>query len=73
MGSAANSFNVNQAINRLLNRIAIRAETNTTEYLYRTFVNLEQIASGLQRVDHQVMYGRRGRVKRTPSGTSLAK
>ena len=53
-------ISVNQAINHLLNRIILRAETSTTEFLHRTFVDIEEIASGLLRLDHQIMYGRRG-------------
>jgi hypothetical protein len=58
--SPAGRPGVNQSINTVLNRIAIRAESSTPEYLYRTFVSLEQIATGLLRIDNQVMYGRRG-------------
>ncbi len=58
MATAGDSLNRN--INKLLNRIAIRAETNPQEVLHRTFVEVEQISSGLLRLDHQVMYGRRG-------------
>lgn len=58
VATAGDSLNRN--INKLLNRIAIRAETNPQEVLHRTFVEVEQISSGLLRLDHQVMYGRRG-------------
>ena len=60
MAGSAEQHSVNRNINTLLNRIAIRAESSSPEYLYRTFVSLEQIASGLLRIDNQVMYGRRG-------------
>lgn len=60
MGISTNPVSSNKAINKLLNRIAIRAESSTPEYLSQTFVSLEQIAGGLQRVDHQIIYGRRG-------------
>ena len=61
----------NQGVNRLLNRIAIRAESNSTEILQRTFVAVEQIAIGLLRIDHQIIYGRRGTGK-THALTKLA-
>ncbi|MCU1615782.1 MAG: hypothetical protein JWO98_3322 [Frankiales bacterium] len=51
---------VNQGINKLLQRVAVRAEVNTASVLERTFVEVEQIANGLRRLDHQVIYGRRG-------------
>lgn len=57
--------------NQLLNRVAIRAESNSAEFLARTFVEVEQISSSLLRVDHQVMYGRRGTGK-THALTKLA-
>jgi hypothetical protein len=65
------SETVNRNINKLLNRIAIRAETNPIDVLDRTFVEVEQISSGLRRLDHQVMYGRRGTGK-THALTNLA-
>jgi len=58
--SSAEQHSINRNINTLLNRIAIRAESSSPEYLYRTFVSLEQITTGLLRIDNQVMYGRRG-------------
>jgi hypothetical protein len=51
---------LNKSINKLLLRIATRAETYPPELLHQTFVEIEQIANGLQRVDHQIVYGRRG-------------
>jgi hypothetical protein len=53
-------FSINQAINHLLNRIILRAEMNNPEFLRRAFVDIEEIASGLLRLDHQMVYGRRG-------------
>lgn len=50
----------NKSINLILNRIAIRAESNNPKYLARAFVPVEEIAIGLSRIDHQVIYGRRG-------------
>jgi len=60
MASSTGQSSRNQNINTILNRITIRAESSSPEYLYRTFVSLEQIATGLLRIDNQVMYGRRG-------------
>ncbi len=55
----------------MVQRIAVRAEMSPREVLGRTFVEVEQISQGLQRIDHQVVYGRRGTGK-THAFTHLA-
>jgi hypothetical protein len=52
--------NYNEAVNRLLMRVARRAEKATPDYLARTFVPIEPIPSLLESLDNQVIYGRRG-------------
>ncbi|MDQ3153675.1 MAG: ATP-binding protein [Actinomycetota bacterium] len=47
-------------LNRLIARVARRAERNGPEILARTFVEVDKISCDLQGVDHQVLYGRRG-------------
>ena len=50
----------NIAINRLLMRIARRAEKSSAEYLARTFVPVEPLPVLLDTPDNVVLYGRRG-------------
>lgn len=47
------------ALNKALNQIPKRAESRQAEELRRTFVD-SGVASALEVVDHQVLYGRRG-------------
>ena len=50
----------NRAVNRLLMRVARRAEKATPEYLAHTFVPVEPVPSLLESLDNQIIYGRRG-------------
>lgn len=53
-------MNRNANLNRLVMRVARRAEMNERERLAKTFVEVEQITLGLRIPDHQILYGRRG-------------
>jgi hypothetical protein len=50
----------NAAINKLLMRVARRAEKSTPEYLTHTFVPVDPVPALLDCPDNQVLYGRRG-------------
>jgi hypothetical protein len=52
--------NTSPAINRLLMRVARRAEKATPEYLARTFVPVDPVPTLLDSPDSSVLYGRRG-------------
>lgn len=50
----------NASINKLLMRVAKRAEKSTPAYLAHTFVPVEPMPALLEGADNQVLYGRRG-------------
>jgi len=50
----------NEALNRLVMRIAIRADQLKREVAEQAFVEVRDVTLGLQRMDHQIVYGRRG-------------
>lgn len=50
----------NESLNRLVMRIALRAEMLSEEMAETAFVELDQVTDGLRRIDHQIVYGRRG-------------
>lgn len=47
-------------LNRLITRVARRAERNGPDILARTFVEVDKISNSSEGVDHQVPYGWRG-------------
>ncbi len=51
---------VNESINRLVMRLAVRAETLPESIAHASFVSIRDVTDGLLRLDHQVIYGRRG-------------
>jgi hypothetical protein len=50
----------NEHLNRLLMRLALRADQLGRETAERAFVEVRDVTVGLERVDHQIVYGRRG-------------
>lgn len=54
------SDNPNRAVNRLLMRVARRAEKASPEHVARTFVPVDPVPSLLDAPDNSVLYGRRG-------------
>src|SRR5256885_13660055 len=48
------------SLNTLISRVARRAERTEPEILAKTFVEIEQVTSGLRVIDHKILYGRRG-------------
>jgi histone H3/H4 len=62
----------NESLNRLVMRIAIRAEMLSEDMADTAFVDLHQVTDSLRRIDHQIIYGRRGAGK-THAFRNLAK
>jgi hypothetical protein len=58
--AASPHVGINEALNRLVMQVAIRAEMLSQEVADTAFVEVHEVTDGLRRIDHQVIYGRRG-------------
>ena len=49
-----------ESLNKMVMRVAVRAEMTPESIATATFVSIREVTDSLMRIDHQVVYGRRG-------------
>jgi hypothetical protein len=54
------TIRLTETLNDVIGQVARRAEMSDPSRLQKTFVEVEQITTGLRAIDHGILYGRRG-------------